>query len=144
MFRKCIKCRKTKETTDYYKMSSGRLRKKCKSCYTNQVLNWQKKLPPNTLRGYIKKYSQTPKGKRAINQASRIASKKFPEKWKARSELRYAVKIGLIKKLNFCQLCEKIKPLQGHHPDYAKPLEVLWLCSGCHKKVHRHLLTPTN
>jgi hypothetical protein len=58
----------------------------------------------------------------------------------ARDKLRKAVKRGEIKKPARCQGCGKPKlpkRLQGHHPDYSKPLEVIWLCSGCHSARHR-------
>jgi post-segregation antitoxin (ccd killing protein) len=38
-----------------------------------------------------------------------------------------------------CQKCgaaPKNRQLDGHHPDYSKPLEVVWLCRSCHKKEH--------
>jgi hypothetical protein len=32
-----------------------------------------------------------------------------------------------------CSACGvECKP-QGHHPDYSKPLEVVWLCRPCHR-----------
>ena len=32
--------------------------------------------------------------------------------------------------------CGVVK-VQAHHEDYTKPLEVTWLCSACHAKVHK-------
>ena len=28
------------------------------------------------------------------------------------------------------------KKAESHHPDYAKPLEIVWLCRACHLKEH--------
>lgn len=44
---------------------------------------------------------------------------------------------GLIKKLP-CQNCGSEKS-QMHHPDYDKPLEIVWLCRPCHLTLHREL-----
>lgn len=63
-----------------------------------------------------------------------------PIKSKANYLLKLYVKKGRIKKPNRCQCCGQEFPLgkiHGHHPDYSKPLEVLWLCHKCHMTQHR-------
>jgi hypothetical protein len=59
-----------------------------------------------------------------------------PKKKKARSTLRNHVhwKNRVIKKP--CEVCGNPKS-QGHHEDYDKPLEVIWLCSKHHGEKHR-------
>ena len=34
-----------------------------------------------------------------------------------------------------CSLCASTENIEAHHPDYANPLTVTWLCRPCHKKV---------
>jgi len=58
-------------------------------------------------------------------------------KFKARSLARKAAKSGIIPILSNCEKCSSSNPLQMHHPDYTKPLYVIWLCSQCHGKMHR-------
>lgn len=36
-----------------------------------------------------------------------------------------------------CSVCKSDKSVQGHHDDYAKPLELRFLCGKCHKEWHR-------
>lgn len=39
----------------------------------------------------------------------------------------------------FCVACRKRLAI-AHHPDYSKPLEIVWLCRKCHIKAHMGLL----
>lgn len=55
-----------------------------------------------------------------------------------------ALRRGLIVKPAFCECCDLAEKrgkdgrslLCGHHDDYAKPLEVRWLCQSCHYNWH--------
>jgi len=75
--------------------------------------------------------------------SSRRAAKKWSiknnEKTRAHGLLRYYTKgyIGTkIIRPDICSSCGKKVKVDGHHPDYSKPLEVIWLCKKCHKKEH--------
>lgn len=37
-----------------------------------------------------------------------------------------------------CETCGA-EPTEGHHEDYAKPLEIVWLCRPCHLEEHARL-----
>ena len=39
-------------------------------------------------------------------------------------------------KAGACEDCGDAQYIQGHHEDYDKPLEVLWLCRPCHLRRH--------
>jgi len=47
-----------------------------------------------------------------------------------------SLKKGIITRPSICELCHSCGRIIGHHEDYNKPLDVLWLCDSCHKKVH--------
>jgi hypothetical protein len=36
-----------------------------------------------------------------------------------------------------CESCGKFVKREMHHPDYLKPLDVIWLCTPCHRRVDR-------
>ena len=41
-----------------------------------------------------------------------------------------------IMKPKYCSNCGEGGCLHGHHDDYSKPLEVVWMCAICHKAFH--------
>lgn len=60
----------------------------------------------------------------------------YPERFAARRMVRSAVEGGFIIKPKECSKCGNEGKIHAHHPDYSKPLEVIWLCSKCHNKIH--------
>lgn len=63
-------------------------------------------------------------------------SAKTSKRRAANMKLRIAVRSGKIKKPDHCSKCGvKCNP-EGHHLDYNKPLNVIWLCPSCHAKYH--------
>lgn len=62
--------------------------------------------------------------------------KKYPKQYKARSVLNNAIAKGKIKKPENCVKCNSTGIIHGHHEDYSKPLDVIWLCPPCHSEVH--------
>ena len=63
--------------------------------------------------------------------------RKYPEKERARSNLRNRVARGTIIKPAKCERCGGPGPIEGSHDDYSKPFDVEWLCRGCHVKKDR-------
>lgn len=77
---------------------------------------------------------------------SRRRHHRYPEKALAHRLVREAIVRGDIVKPTTCTRCNAVprprrdgaSTLQAHHSDYSKPLDVSWLCVGCHTKEHLH------
>jgi hypothetical protein len=59
---------------------------------------------------------------------------KSPEKFKARSIVGAAIRLGKITR-EPCSICGE--KAEAHHEDYSKPLEVIWLCRKHHFELHK-------
>ena len=60
---------------------------------------------------------------------------KHPEAIKAHNILNNGIRNGLVVR-GICIFCSNKKPY-GHHEDYSKPLDVLWICPKHHTEIHR-------
>ena len=57
---------------------------------------------------------------------------------KARARVAKALEAGKLKQPSKCERCgAEGRKLEAHHWDYREPLDVRWLCIGCHKTVHK-------
>ena len=50
--------------------------------------------------------------------------------------LTLAVGRGDLVRPTECSRCDSKSRTLGHHEDYSKPLDVVWLCYPCHGKRH--------
>lgn len=64
---------------------------------------------------------------------------------KAQNVLEAAIKKGIAHRSSSCETCgfqgtfkDGRSSIQAHHPDYNKPLEVMWLCQKCHHNWHKN------
>lgn len=77
-------------------------------------------------------------------------AKKNPEKYRAsvrkwqianrikinaHAKVHRAVKNGILIRSTSCQNCKINCKTEGHHENYSKPLDVVWLCRKCHAKI---------
>lgn len=63
-----------------------------------------------------------------------MAKKQSKIQISAQRKLQRAVNAGLLVRMP-CEVCGK-SPTDGHHPDYTKPLDVVWLCRLHHLGLH--------
>ena len=135
MMKKCSKCKAEKSLSGFFpdiSKASG-YRSSCKTCTAKVIRACRyKKIEvyraKERLRGE-KRWKNADNRKRA-----RLLKDKVKEH--ARMTLRYAVWSGKIVKPEACDRCHAAVLLHGHHKDYSKLLDVVWLCSVCHGAEH--------
>ncbi len=54
------------------------------------------------------------------------------QKINAHAKVHRAVVNGLLRRKENCEMCALKCKTEGHHEDYSKPLDVIWLCRKCH------------
>ena len=134
----CFKCSKQKPFDDFYKhkgMADGYLNK-CKECAKNDVFEHRHGKGRSSVLAYDRERAKTEK--RRANAARVINDwiQRNPDRRKAQLQLGYAVKSGRITPWAACALPECNDKPEAHHPDYSRPLSVVWLCPAHHKQAH--------
>lgn len=107
---------------------SKAIKRRWGEAHPNYQREWQQKNPEYGVL-YRHLYPQT---FRECEKNWRLAN---PEKVRAHQILRLAIRSGKLTRQP-CQVC-CATPSDGHHEDYARPLEVTWLCRLHHKETHR-------
>ena len=83
----------------------------------------------------IRRYDRE-RGNRQTQEYIKEYRSKYPKKVKATTMVNNAIRDGKLFK-EPCEVCGTTEKIHAHHNDYAKPLNVRWLCSAHHKQWHR-------
>jgi len=154
-FKRCGKCGLTKPLGEFYEDSRGGRHgrgSRCKPCVSLAVKYWAEANParrkeiedrwrdanPERKRELARRWSA--ENAEAVRRSHERSLERFPERRQARVALGHAVESGRIVKPACCEECgapTESRLLHAHHEDYSKPLEVEWLCVGCHTARHR-------
>lgn len=128
----CKKCLIKKEDNEFYPRNMV-----CKECTKKRVSEYQKsKKGKEVHRAANKKYSKSKKGKISSKTCSErhYKLKSSKKKLLARWAVQRAVKSGLLIRCK-CSICGD-NNVHGHHNDYDRQLDVIWLCPFHHKQWH--------
>lgn len=153
--KKCYRCKLEKPTDEFYKCAGRKdgLQTKCKDCNREVFKAWRRsESGGDKHRAWSRARNATPEGRRRNTEnvrryratdKGRITTKIHNLVWQANNagkaethrQFKNAKKRGEI----VPQPCEKCgnPRAHGHHDDYARPLDVRWLCHLHHTEHHR-------
>lgn len=129
----CRRCGALKPVTEFHRsqINSDGFKNSCKACRrTENAENHRRNLDRN--RDRLRSYMRSSAGLESGNRSSVKWQRENRERCRAQVALRAAVAAGKVQKRETCAWCGSGGRIEGHHEDYAKPLEATWLCKPCH------------
>lgn len=119
----CGRCRLVKQLSEFNKdkYTKSGYRSQCKECMTKERAAMQ---------DHYKQWRDADDRKKLYADYRRSRYQRDKIKVKARNAARVLERMP-------CEQCGSTEKIHAHHDDYAKPLDVRWLCSKHHKEWHR-------
>ncbi len=139
----CNRCQVIKPLSEFYDNGRGKGKPKsyCKECHKAKMREkyWTHKgKGGQERREYQRKMGRQSYHRNREANLRRVADyrQKNPEKLRAHWAAAWAQQKGILTSPGVCSHCGSPGPLEKHHPDYSRPLEVIWLCTPCHRLLH--------
>ena len=131
----CRICGASKPVGEFY---SGQVRScglvgECKSC-TKRRVRLRTQTNPK-VQAYDRARAKLPKRSQQSARIAKAWREANPDGYKAHTAVGSAIRDGRLKKKP-CEVCGSMTNLHAHHDDYAKPLDVRWLCAKHHHRMH--------
>lgn len=127
--KRCFKCGTDKPRTEFYRhpqMGDGLLGK-CKDCARVDV-TVHRASNVERIRAYDRNRANEPHRKTLRARVTKEWRAKHRDRTRAHSMAERQIPEGPPR----CEGCNLSARLERHHPDYARPLLVVWLCKPCH------------
>jgi len=120
--------------------NTSKLTSRCRACHGRQSIATR---DPDKTRKNGRESSRRARLERPeeIRRRERARSLARPRgiETEARRLLNVAVKSGKMARPCQCSKCLSPGKIQGHHEDYSRPFDVVWLCVQCHADRHREI-----
>lgn len=135
--KRCSECGRELPLTEFNKKKSNKdgLQDRCRSCFS--AYNKRRyEANKEKFKRDVKEYREN--NPEACLTTRLKACKKNPTGVNARRCVEYALAAGRLKRPRTCSGCgcdDKDHRIEAHHSDYSKPLNVIWLCTPCHRQM---------
>jgi replicase family protein/primase-like protein len=111
---------------------SRRRKSKCKACSNRYSRQYRRE--NESVRVHDRARAKLPQRREALRKNAARWRANNPDAVKAYNKLWNALRRGRMKRFP-CEVCGHPK-VHGHHRDYAKPFDVVWLCARHHHQAH--------
>lgn len=135
--KKCVGCGQELPLTEFNKNKNSKdgLQDKCRSCFSRYnkaryAANREK------FKADTKRYRE--ENPKAVFQTRLKTCAKNPTRVNASRAVEAALNAGELANPGVCYGCgctSEEHRIEAHHHDYSKPLEVVWLCTPCHRRM---------
>lgn len=135
----CFKCHQDKPLSEFYAhpaMADGHLNK-CKVC-ARRDSSEHRESNLDSVRAYDRERAKHPDRLKAMTEQAKRWRQEDRRRMSAHNAVTRAVRKGDLVR-NPCERCGSVYSL-GHHENYDKKLDVIWLCQPCHKKRHKEMV----
>lgn len=135
--KKCSRCGRKLPLTAFNrnKRNADGLQERCRECCSEYNRQRYASNPDRFKESARRRRNMHPD----MDLATRIkACTKNPTKKNAYMALDAAVRAGVLTRPHVCSGCgcpDTEHRIEAHHYDYTKPLDVIWLCTPCHRRM---------
>lgn len=139
MTKVCRDCKRELPLSEFYihkQMLDGHLNK-CKDCVKDRISKHRER-NLDKVREYDRGRAHLPHRRKQGVDNTRRRRREVPGYNAAHNKLAKTAQSGEIKRPDKCECCGHggRRDIVGHHFDYSRPLDVIWLCQGCHAMYH--------